>query len=162
PPTLPAPPQLRRLGGVVEAGGGAWVYWPAEEAVECVDDERLRSLRRHVAAVTWLKRIALPIDRAVTTWHRVPTGLRWIYRGEFPVRRSDILVKLTLLGLRAQPVSFDPAAAAAGAARLPGAGVYLRQDYWSAGRDDAHTSRVAAELAGITERVICLTPGRDR
>jgi SAM-dependent methyltransferase len=158
---LPSEQHLRLIARVLESGRQAWVYWPAEEAIEFVDQERLRSLRRHVTAVKWLKRIGLPIDRAVATWHRVPTGLRWIYRGEFPVRRADILVKLTLLSLRAQPVSLDPPARGEGVRRFAGVCLYLRADYWSGGRDDPRMSRVVAELMNISERVVSLTPWRD-
>src|SRR5204863_6998545 len=122
----------------------AWLYWPAEQAIECVDPERLESLRRHLQRVKWLKRICEPVDRAVTVWRRVPTALRWIYRGEFPVRRSDILVKLTLLSLRAQPVSLDPPSHAVGASRFPGVGLYLRADYWTGPSCDDGTRRVVA------------------
>ena len=159
---LPSEPQLRLIAQVLHTGGQAWVYWPAEETIERVDNERWLSLRRHVKAVKWMKRIGLPIDRAVTTWHRAPTGLRWIYRGEFPVRRSDILVKLTLLTLRAQPVPLDPPACGGGVPRLAGVGLYLRTDYWATERDDERMSRVVAELAAISERVVCLTPRHDR
>jgi ubiquinone/menaquinone biosynthesis C-methylase UbiE len=159
---LPSEQHLRLISQVLQAGRQAWMYWPAEEAIECVDGERLRSLRRHGTAVKWLKRIAVPIDRAVTTWQRAPTGLRWIYRGEFPVRRSDILVKLTLLSLRAQPVSVDPLQRLDCIRRFAGVGVYLRADYWTTGRSDDRMSRVVAELMDVSERVVCLTPWRDR
>ena len=66
----------------------------------------------------------MPIDTALERWHRAPAASRWIYRGEFPVRRADILVKLTLLSLRAQPVPLGECA---------GAGLYLRTDYWRTG-----------------------------
>jgi ubiquinone/menaquinone biosynthesis C-methylase UbiE len=157
---LPSEPQLRLIAHVLRSGGQAWVYWPAEETIERVDNERWLSLRRHVKAVKWLKRIALPIDRGVTRWQRAPAGLRWIYRGEFPVRRSDILVKLTLLTLRAQPVPLDPPAC--GVPRLAGVGLYLRTDYWATERDDERMSRVVAELAEISDRVVCLTARHDR
>ena len=156
---LPSPQHLGLIARLLQAGGRVWLFWPAEEAIECVDDERWRSLRRHVRAVAWLKRIAVPIDRAGTTWHRVPTGLRWIYRGEFPVRRSDILVALTLLSLRAQPVPLDPSRR--GKDRFCGAGVYLRADFWAA-PDDGQADRVVADLAEVTERVVCLAPHRSR
>ena len=149
---LPTRRHVTLLTRALGAGRRAWVYWPAEQAVECVDEERLESLRRHVNGVKWLKRLAGPIDRAATRWHRAPTGLRWIYRGEFPVRRSDILIKLTLLSLRSQPVPFD---------RLGGTGLYLRTDYWNAGPDDERMSRVAAELSSIGGRIVCLTPRHD-
>jgi ubiquinone/menaquinone biosynthesis C-methylase UbiE len=159
---LPSERHLALIAGVLRTGRSAWLYWRAEEAIECVDGERLRSLRRHVHAVKWMKRIAVPIDRAVTTWHRVPTGLRWIYRGEFPVRRSDILVELTLLSLRAQPVWLDPVTSGDRVPRFAGVGLYLRADYWAAGRGDERMSRVAAELTDISERLVCLTPWHDR
>ena len=145
---LPSDRQLDMLTVVRRAGRRAWVYWPNEEAVECVDDERLESLKQHVSRVRWLKRICLPIDTAVTRWNRVPTALRWIYRGEFPVRRSDIEVKLTQAAMRAQPVAL---------ADLSGAGVYLRCDYWSANDGDARTRDVVASLARGGRRLTCLT-----
>src|SRR6185436_5342631 len=136
----------------LRAGRRAWIYWPSEQAIESLDDERLASLRRHVRAVKWLKRICVPIDTALTRWNRMPTGLRWIYRGEFPVRRSDILVKLTLLSLRAQPVPLGAGA---------GAGLYLRSDYWNGAGDDERMSRVVAGLASSGHRIVCLTPRHD-
>ena len=105
---LPSERHLELMNDVLRSGRRAWLYWPAEQAVECVNHERLQSLRRQLKGVKWLKRIGGPIDRVAALRDRVPTGLRWIYRGEFPVRRSDILIKLTLLSLRAQPVSLDP------------------------------------------------------
>ena len=146
---LPGERQLPLFDQVLRAGRRAWMYWPAEQAVECLDDERLASLRRHLHAVKWLKRICVPIDAAVTRWNRAPAGLRWIYRGEFPVRRLDILDRLTRLNLRAQPVPLGTCA---------GAGLYLRTDYWNAGSDDERMSRVVAELATTSGRIVCLTP----
>ena len=119
-----------------------------------MDEERLDSLRRHVNGVKWLKRICVPIDRALTRWNRAPTGLRWIYRGEFPVRRSDILVKLTLLSLRAQPVPLDRPDRRDDRAVMRGAGLYLRTDYWNAGPDDERRGRVVAELAAASDRLV--------
>jgi SAM-dependent methyltransferase len=159
---LPSERHLRLIARELQAGRQAWVYWPAEEAVECIDEERLCSLRRLVKAVRWLKRIGVPIDQAITMWHRVPTGLRWIYRGEFPVRRFDILTRLTLLSLRAQPISLDPPPGGDRIRRFAGVGLYLRTDYWTTKRGDERTSRVVAELMALSERVVCLTAWRDR
>jgi ubiquinone/menaquinone biosynthesis C-methylase UbiE len=149
---LPSRRHLELVDQLLRAGRRAWLFWPDEQAVECMDRERLDSVRRHLNGVSWLKRVALPIDRTVIRWNRVPTALRWIYRGEFPVRRSDILVKLTLLTLRAQPVPL---------AALSGAGMYLRTDYWNTGGpgDDAERiGRLVAALAQTSERLVCLTP----
>jgi ubiquinone/menaquinone biosynthesis C-methylase UbiE len=158
---LPSARHLQLVAQTLGSDRRTWIYWPAEQAVECVDAERLQSLRRHVSAVQWLKRICQPVDRAITRWHRLPTGLRWIYRGEFPVRRSDIFIKLNLLSLRAQPVAFDPPPCGETPFRAPAVGVYLRTDYWASSDRDPGTSRVARELAAIGERVVCLTPRRD-
>ena len=68
-----------------------WLYWPNEQAVECVDDERLESLQRHRRAVIALERVGRPAHRAMQSWQRMRPGLRWIYRGQFPVRRYDLL-----------------------------------------------------------------------
>ena len=158
---LPSERHLRVIDQILRGGRRAWLYWPAEQAIECVDQERLDSLRRQLNRVKWLKRICVPIDGAVTLWERLPTGLRWIYRGEFPVRRSDILIKLTLLSLRAQPVFLDVRKGADGLSRFPGVGLYMRADYWSKAGNDERMSRVVAELAATTDRIICLTPWRD-
>ena len=149
---LPTDRQLDLLHAVLATGHRAWVYWPHEEAVECVDAERLVSLRQHVRRVRWLKRICVPIDNALIRWNRVPTALRWIYRGDFPVRRSDILVKLTLLTLRAQPLPLRD---------VLGDGVYLRCDYWKAGAADRRMCDVVRSLAKTGRQLVCLTATPD-
>ncbi len=101
---LPSLQQLEAVDAVLKLGSRGWLYWPAENAVECIDEEKAQSLRRHIRDVGRLRTIGLRIDRMSEIWQRGPTGLRWIYRGEFPVRRSDILVKLTQLTMRAQPL----------------------------------------------------------
>jgi ubiquinone/menaquinone biosynthesis C-methylase UbiE len=149
---LPSERHLHVIDRVLRSGRRAWLFWPAEQALECVDDERLNSLRTHLQRVKWLKRICVPVDQAVIRWNRVPTALRWIYRGEFPVRRSDILIKLTLLTMRAQPLPFASAA---------GIGLYMRTDYWNSGPDDGRMHCVVSALAAMSERVVCMTPHRD-
>src|SRR4051812_33748615 len=57
---LPSTQHLQRAAQVLDSQRRAWIYWPGEQAVECVDAERLESLRRHVTAVTWLKRLGGP------------------------------------------------------------------------------------------------------
>ena len=106
---LPSARHLHLMAEVLGSDRRAWIYWPAEQAVECVDTERLQSLRRHVTAVTWLKRLGGPVDRAAASMQLLPAGLRWIYRGAFSVRRSDILSKLDLLVMNARPVPLEPA-----------------------------------------------------
>lgn len=149
---LPTERQLSLLAAVRRAGQRAWLYFPGEDAIECVDDERLNSLRRHVTRVRWLKRMAVPLDAAITRWHRVPTALRWIYRGEFPVRRSDIEIALSQASLRAQPWPLD---------RLSGTGIYLRCDYWNTSDGDSRTRDVVASLARVSSELVCLTATRQ-
>jgi SAM-dependent methyltransferase len=149
---LPSERHLQLIEQQLRTRRRAWLFWPAEQALECVDDERLNSLSTHVNRVKWLKRIGVPIDQALIRWERVPTALRWIYRGEFPVRRSDILIKLSLLTMRAQPVPF---------ASIAGTGLYLRTDYWSGGPDDESMSCIVSGLAAVSDRVIWMTPQRN-
>ena len=158
---LPTRAQLRLAAAALRSGRRAWIYWPEEHAVECIDAERLDSLERHVAAVKWLARIGLPADRAAQGWRRMPAGLRWIYRGEFPVRRGDIHVKLTRQTLGARPAAFAGPARAGGRTIFDGVGVFLRTDYWNGAPADDRVVHVVTDLAAITERLVCVTPHHD-
>jgi len=155
---LPSERQLRAVLDVLRAGRRVWMYWPAEQAIECVDDERAHSLRSHLDRVKWLKRIGLPVDNAFTRWRRVPTALRWTYRGEFPVRRSDIGSRLDQLITSAQPVPFERPPA--GAVRCWHACVYLRTDYWNAAPSDVGMIGVLDALGSVADRIVCLTARR--
>jgi ubiquinone/menaquinone biosynthesis C-methylase UbiE len=157
---LPSDRQLRLSDRALRSGRRAWLFWPAEEAVECADAERLRSFRHLQRGVTWLKRVCGPIDRAITRWHRMPTALRWIYRGEFPVRRSEVLGRLDSLIARAQPIPLEPACTE-GVARLPDNGVYLRADFWARADDGRQTRGVVHGLNTAGSRVVCLMPRHD-
>jgi len=155
---LPSRAQLQLAAHALRSGRRAWMAWPREEAIECVDEERLDSLHRHLDRVKWLARICLPLDRAAALWGRMPTGLRWIYRGEFPVRRADIHVRLTQLTMRAQPIAFAGLASRDGRRLFDSAGVYLRSDYWNAEPADDRAVQAIADLASITDRLVCLVP----
>ena len=144
---LPSPQQLDAVHAVLKLGSRAWLYWPVENAVECVDEEKAQSLRRHIRDVGRLRTIGLRIDRMSEIWQRGPTGLRWIYRGEFPVRRSDILIKLTQLTLRAQPLPLSDILRPA---------VYIRTDYWHRESPDQEMTQTASALASATGRAVCL------
>ena len=159
---LPNAEQLQAIDGALRAGRRAWLYFPAEQAVECVDEERLDSLRRHVTTVRWLKRIGGPSERFVERVHRAGAGLRWIYRGEFPVRRSDVAAVLDRLIIRAQPVAPVRCGTGHNGSRICGVGVLLRTDFWNASAEDAEAADVAVQLAAVTDRVVCVAPRRDR
>jgi ubiquinone/menaquinone biosynthesis C-methylase UbiE len=145
---LPSPLQLTAIDALLASGRRAWLYWPAEKAVECVDNEKAQSLRRHVRDVGRLRTIGLRLDRLSQIWRRGPTGLRWIYRGEFPVRRSDILIKLTQLTMRAQPVPLQD---------ILGTGLYLRTDYWHHDQPAQDMIATASALASAAGRALCLS-----
>ena len=55
--------QMRFLEQVLARGKRAWVYWRAEEAIETVDAERLRSFRRLWASVVVYERLIAPTAR---------------------------------------------------------------------------------------------------
>jgi SAM-dependent methyltransferase len=153
---LPSERHLRLIDSVLRAGRRVWIFWPDEDAIECVDGERLISLGNHARRVKWLERICLPVDRALTRWHRVPTALRWIYRGEFPVRRSDIGSRLDRLIARAQPVPLERPAPGSG--RCWHAGLFMRTDYWNTVPSDDRMARVVDQLKSMSERIVCLVP----
>ena len=156
---LPDRARLEIAGTVLKRGLRLWLYWPNERAVECVDRERLTSLRRHRRAVIALERAGRPIHRAMESWQRMRPGLRWIYRGAFPVRRYDLLSQLERYSLDARPVPFPPLTDLPAASSRIDAGLYLRTDFWApitSGGSYGHTCYVARELAAVTERFVCL------
>jgi glycosyltransferase involved in cell wall biosynthesis/ubiquinone/menaquinone biosynthesis C-methylase UbiE len=151
---------LRLAAGVLRRGLRLWLYWPEERVVEVVDKERLRSLWRHWGGVIALERIAGPIHRLMTSWDRERAAMRWIYRGTFPVRPEDLLVKLHRWSLEATPVPFAALTGVPDSShRMPGTGLYLRTDFWCpiiSGGSYGHTCYVAKELAAVTDRFLCL------
>src|SRR6185295_17525097 len=69
-------------------------------------DQRLRGLQRHRQAAIALEKVGRRAHTAMKAWERIRPGLRWIYRGRFPVRRYDILSELERMILDARPVPF--------------------------------------------------------
>jgi glycosyltransferase involved in cell wall biosynthesis/SAM-dependent methyltransferase len=136
------------------------MYWPSERAVECVDVERLRSLRRHAAAQSMLP----IIDRAVrplVALRRLPEAARWAYRGSFRVQRQDVLERLKGLYAIAKPVSFLPSTWSG--CGVNGPGLYLRADFWNeitSGGSYGHTCYVAKELKESSRDLVCLLARR--
>ncbi len=147
---LPTTAQLRLAERALGSGRRVWLYWPAEEAVECIDAERASSLDRHLRAVRWMTRVGLRLDAWAARWERAPAGLRWVYRGEFPVRRMDILDHLERLNLRAQPVPLEPAAQCGQRRVFRGPGLYIRFDFWNEDEDE----QVVRDLASMSERMV--------
>ena len=156
---LPDRQRLEVIEAALTRGLRVWLHWPAEQAVECVDRERFESLKRHRHAVIALEKVGRRAHRVMKTWERVKPGLRWIYRGAFPVRRFDMLADLERLSLDARPVPFRGLDGAPNASRKVDAGLYLRTDFWApitSGGSYGHTCYVAKELSAVTERFVCL------
>jgi glycosyltransferase involved in cell wall biosynthesis/ubiquinone/menaquinone biosynthesis C-methylase UbiE len=159
-------PDRRRLE-IIEAALGrglrVWLYWQTEQAIECVNAERLESLRRHRLGIIAMERLGRPVHRALESWKRIRPGLRWMLRGAFPVRRHDLLANLDRASYDARPVLFKSLPAAPSESSRIEAGLYLRTDFWiriSSGGSYGHTCYVAKELAAVSDRFACLLPQR--
>lgn len=143
--------QLRVARRMLRRGLRVWFYWPGEQVVECIDDERLRSLWRHWAAVMAFDKVGRRVHRLVK-----------VYRDAFPVHRDVVLDKLSRMHLDARPVPFARDGAPT-AAHPIAAGLYLRTDFWTtniSGGSYGHTCYVAKELAALTGRFACLLTQR--
>ena len=155
---IPDRARLEMAASALRRGLRAWLYWPAEQALECLDDERLRSLRRHRRAAIALEKIGRRAHRVMKRCERLQPGLRWIYRGAFPVRRKDIIDALERDSLSSRPVPFRGLTAPPDAAHPIESGLYLRTDFWArftSGGSYGHTCYVAKELNAITGRFVC-------
>lgn len=163
---------LATTRAAINMGRRAWLYWPGEHAVECVDRERLGSLWRHWVFITGIFgfRTAaglLPsLIRRIAV--RLPSPLRRLVPTRFlPVDDSASARRLAILDALigdASPVPFDPPQATA-SQRIPGCGAYLRTDFWArieSGGSYGHTCYVAKELAAVTEDFICFMAYRYR
>jgi glycosyltransferase involved in cell wall biosynthesis/ubiquinone/menaquinone biosynthesis C-methylase UbiE len=178
---------LQTLGGVLTRGRRAFLYWPAEEAIECVDRARLSSLWRHWAFALAYTRVFRPIGRLGNVPAQVRNVLRdiplsrlprWaagrLLRGRrasagpdarWPEPRSSVIARVRRLADDAEPIPFSAAALPRRGGRVPGLGVYLRLDYWAkleSGGSYGHTCYVAKELAATTESLLCVMASRFR
>jgi glycosyltransferase involved in cell wall biosynthesis/SAM-dependent methyltransferase len=156
---LPSSGQLEVMGAVLNGGGRRlWLHWSSERAIECVDEERFRSLRRHRAFVS-LMTVLQPILRRVGSLRRLPRALKWAYRGSFPVDRPGILDRLHELYDIAHPVPFADSLWIG--ERVAGDGLYVRTDYWNqitSGGSYGHTCYVAKELSRTSRSLTALLP----
>jgi glycosyltransferase involved in cell wall biosynthesis/ubiquinone/menaquinone biosynthesis C-methylase UbiE len=158
---IPDRARLVIIEAALARGQRVWLHWPSEQAVECVDEERLQSLQRHRQIVIAMERLGRPVHRLMESWQRVRPGLRWMYRGAFPVRRFDLLSQLERWALDARPVPFGGLSTAPTASAKIEAGLYLRTDFWVriiSGGSYGHTCYVAKELAAVSDRFACLLP----
>jgi glycosyltransferase involved in cell wall biosynthesis/ubiquinone/menaquinone biosynthesis C-methylase UbiE len=148
--------QLDFARATLRAGKPVWLYWPSEQAVERLDDERWRSYRRHARA----QKVLQAIDRAIrplVALRRMPAATLWAYRGEFRVPREEMLARLDGLFAIARPVAWPchrwtPTG-------IDGVGLYVRADFWNqltSGGSYGHTCYVANELKKSSCDVVCL------
>ena len=155
--------RLRIVRELLRRGLSVWLHWPHEQAVERLDHERLKSLNRHRRATIVLERLARPADRFVDASRRFKPGLRWIYRGMFPVRRYDLITQLERWSRSTLPVPLHMSVPASSAVQMFEAGLYLRTDFWvqiTSGGSYGHTCYVAKELGALTCRFACMLPQR--
>jgi len=175
-----------KLSRRILAMGGprVWAHWRGEDAVECIDAERLRSLWRH----WYFIKFGRYAHRVAAKWSRlraVRRSLRWWQMPLWMLRRLTGSVaraaaaptadplwrlrpaheRLTDLDRRLDEVRMVPFTrpAPSRAARLPGCGAYLRTDFWTrieSGGSYGHTCYVAKELAAVCDRFVCFMASR--
>lgn len=167
---------------LLQRGSCVWIHWPAEDAIECVDRERLRSLRRH----WYFIKIGRQLLRLAHLWSRLRALLRsvpphrlplWLLRRLIagrpagaaapappvalrPMHRRLADLESLLNDTRPVPITWPPPTQSA---RLDGCGVYLRTDFWTrieSGGSYGHTCFVAKELAAVCDRFVCVMANR--
>lgn len=143
----PGSSHLRFAAAVLKQGRRAWFYWPAEQAIECLDGYALRAYWRLWTVCTVahsgrrLTGLIRPQPRTDGTQvlERCSEALRELYRD-------------------AAPVPLGPGFGS-DEGGIPGTGIYLRTDYWVSlisGGSYGHSCYVARELAARTEHFACL------
>lgn len=152
------------------------IYWPVEDAVECVDAERIRSYRRLWLATTVFNQLrkARSIARRLSPLTRsLARRLVDRFRGESrscvanhkpapALDHSETIQRcfhdLQALVGNARPVALGWDARSVSADKIKGFGAYLRLDFWSkinSGGSYGHTCYVAKELSKRTESFAC-------
>ncbi len=168
----PGQSHLRFAAKVLRRGRRAWLYWPNEQVVECLDGDRLRTywnLWAFLTAIRVRRRLSAALDRARRLFHGQPDGQispAPVAPTEPPGAAIAARSRLALddLMARASPVPLaGPPVVPDAASKIGGVGVYLRTDFWAqitSGGSYGHTCYVAKELAGVTERLVCFMGSR--
>lgn len=187
---VPSRARMRLARRALDNGRRVWFHWPDEEAVECVDQERLksywrlwavfavykgllpliicmlRSLKRliHIAGI--VKRRLLFVAWLACHIFSRKYGEGIITHSKELINRSEELIRQELDDLIG---NLNPAPMLTLVREpdnehpLPGCGIYLRTDFWAkidSGGSYGHTCYVAKELAAVTENIICFMPHR--
>jgi ubiquinone/menaquinone biosynthesis C-methylase UbiE/glycosyltransferase involved in cell wall biosynthesis len=147
-----------------------WLYWPEEEAVECVDSERAKSLWRLWVFVTVLLKIVMPAQRAINAAIAaicaVPKAVKEWLREQIPnewIRRRRARRILNAFLDLVEPKAFALDAPPDPEHRIRGTGIYIRTDFWAkieSGGSYGHTCYVVKELARVTEDFVCFMAHR--
>jgi len=149
--------QIRLARVALNSRKQAWFYWPAESAIECIDESRLTSYRNLGVLAASFDSVR-PAAEFVAT--RFVHPARAILNSTRSLMSSSQLAAACLAGLetiasQAMPVPIVNSHEAAGT------GVYLRTDYWAplkSGGSYGHTCYLAKALAGTVKRLVCFSP----
>lgn len=172
PTGLPSRSRIRLLREGLKRELDTFVYWPAEDAIERVDDERLSSFVRHrIFYLAWNRlhhlrgRARALLGRSGDLTNGDPAGIPAMPgTGEGLMEKpqaAPLAAQLSRLAKQAAPVDFHADALAA--SPLPGTGVYLRLDFWAkltCGGSYGHTCYQAAALAERSEDFVCVLAQR--
>jgi glycosyltransferase involved in cell wall biosynthesis/ubiquinone/menaquinone biosynthesis C-methylase UbiE len=163
--------QMKLAKRALKQGRSVYFYWPKEEAVECIDRERLGSFWR-LWFVVHARRLQTSLNHR---WCRFKSKVRKLLflkaapaPQPLPAAPTDeiemIREEVADLLATAAPVAFEnPSAWLDEGKKISGTGVYLRTDYWCAidsGGSYTHTCYVAKELAARTDRFVALLANR--
>lgn len=178
----PSRVHLKLARKALGAGGRVFFYWPREEAIECIDRERLSSYWRLWLFVHGVYVYANAKHRLkVALSNRIPESVRasvrpyYYHLRNLPMRLVAAqpapalanardqesawgevrLRELTELNRNASPNRLGLGFAPSAETKLSGLGLYLRTDFWAkitSGGSYGHTCYVAKELAASTEQ----------
>jgi glycosyltransferase involved in cell wall biosynthesis/ubiquinone/menaquinone biosynthesis C-methylase UbiE len=175
--------RLRIAGAALAQRRAVWFYWPLEQAIERIDEERLASLWRHwlfITASLGVRRYVSGARRVLRDVppHRLPGwALRRLMTGRSATAdacvgtdrhvpsRAERLTDLNALIAAASPVPFAGIPSQPADGPIRGTGAYLRTDFWAkieSGGSYGHTCYVAKELAAVTEHFVCFLAHRYR
>jgi glycosyltransferase involved in cell wall biosynthesis/ubiquinone/menaquinone biosynthesis C-methylase UbiE len=154
--------QIRLARSALNSRKRAWFYWPAESAVECVTHELLDSYR-----TLYLLADSFAFVRpALGFAGRFVNPVRALFRTIQSVASSSQLAEICLaevqaIAANAAPIAFPGLKPPSKTEPLPGAGAYLRTDYWAplkSGGSYGHTCYLANALAHTVHRLVCFSP----
>jgi hypothetical protein len=150
----PGPAHLRLATFARQRRLRVWLFWPEEQAVEHLDDERIASFWRHWCVIS-LHRVRAGISRRI--WGPEPTA------SKPPDVIAQVAGELQALVASAAPVPFPAITPPPAVPAIGGRGMYLRTDFWvniSSGGSYGHTCYVAKELAATSRGLSCVMANR--